>query len=79
MVCLFNNYVCLLLFKALIEAEVGLCAEQLLNGLDHYKKPNAPALKKLKASKEVKGSSMNFVMELSKYLVHIMTSTVVSS
>ena len=46
-----------------------LCAEQLLNGLDHYKKPSAPSLKKLKASKHVKGASMNFVVELSKYLV----------
>ena len=48
-----------------------LCAEQLLNGLDHYKKPSAPSLKKLKASKHVKGASMNFVVELSKYLVQV--------
>ena len=55
--------------QALIKAEVELCAEQLLNGLDHYKKPNASSLNKLKASKHVKGPSMNFVVELSKYLV----------
>ena len=46
-----------------------LCAEELLKGLDHYKKPSAASLKKLKASKDVKGPSMKFVEELSKYLV----------
>ena len=55
--------------QVLIKAEFELCAEQLLNGLDSYKKPNASSLKKLQASKAVKGPSMNFVIELSKYLV----------
>lgn len=58
-----------LFVKALIKAEVEPCAAQLLNGLDSYKKPNTSALKKLEASKAVKGPSKNFVIGLSKYLV----------
>ena len=58
-----------LFVKALIKAEVEPCAAQLLNGLDSYKKLNASALKKLEASKAVKGPSKSFVIGLSKYLV----------